>query len=57
MSMEPTLRLSVKAKNWRMMDMNAADAVAEFQMVRKKCWKETTIHVDFAGQGAKWKGS
>ena len=46
---EPTLRLSVKAKNWRMMDTPAADADAEFQMVRKKFWSVMTIRVACAG--------
>lgn len=36
MSSVPTLRLSVKAKNWRMYDTNSEHADAEFQLVRKK---------------------
>ncbi len=31
----PTLRLSVKAKNWRMNDAGSTDADAEFQIVRR----------------------
>lgn len=36
MSMKPTLKLSVKAKNWRMYDSNSENSDAEFQIVRKK---------------------
>lgn len=56
MTTEPTLRLSVKAKNWRMMDTHAADADAEFQMVRKKVLERDDYTCRLCGfKAAKWQ--